>query len=105
MFSLMQKKQNFDLACCKSYVVFCRLNHSELKIVIKIWSYWSLPDGGPKTYRRRETLTSIVDRHSFGLLQLVDYIGEHFMWGSKQYITLWRDWRMLLLRLKLMNNY
>jgi hypothetical protein len=25
------------------------------------------------------------------MLQLVDFIAEHCMWGSKQYITLWRD--------------
>lgn len=54
-------------------------------------SHWSLPDGGggPKTYKRKESLTAIVDRHSYGLLQLVDFIGEHFVWGSKKYISLW----------------
>lgn len=54
-------------------------------------SFWSLPDGGPKTYRTRETLTTTVDMHSYGLLQLVDYIGDRFVWGSKQYISLWRS--------------
>ena len=81
-FSLLQ------IICCD---LFCRLNYNELKLVVKIRSYWSLPDGGPKTYIWREFLTKIVDRHSFSLLQLVDYIGEHFVWGSKQYITLWRS--------------
>ena len=32
-----------------------------------------------------------MDTNSFGLLQLVDFIAEHCLWGSKQYITLWRD--------------
>jgi hypothetical protein len=45
---------------------------------------------GPKTYRRRETLTTFVDSHDYNLLQLVDFIGESFVWGSKQYISLWR---------------
>jgi len=53
-------------------------------------AYWSLSDGGPKTYRRRETLTTIADSHDYSLLQLVDFIGESFLWGSKQYISLWR---------------
>ena len=35
--------------------------------------------------------TKVVDTRSFGLLHLVDFIPEHCMWGSKQYITLWRD--------------
>jgi hypothetical protein len=52
-------------------------------------SYFSLPDGGPKAYSRRKTLSSIiVDASSYGLLQLINYIVEHFMWGSKQYISL-----------------
>ena len=53
-------------------------------------AHWSLPDGGPKTYRKRETLTTTVDRHDYSLLKLVDFIGENFVWGSKQYISLWR---------------
>jgi hypothetical protein len=35
-------------------------------------------------------LTTFVDRHDYSLLQLVDFIGESFVWGSKQYISLWR---------------
>ena len=35
--------------------------------------------------------TNVVDTNSFGLLQLVDFIAGHCLWGSKQYITLWRD--------------
>ena len=53
-------------------------------------AHWSLPDGSPKTYRKRETLTTTVDRHDYSLLKLVDFIGENFVWGSKQYISLWR---------------
>ena len=53
-------------------------------------AHWSLPDGGPKTYRKRETLTTTVDRHDYSLLKLIDFIGENFVWGSKQYISLWR---------------
>jgi hypothetical protein len=35
-------------------------------------------------------LTTIVDSHDYSLLQLVDFIGESFLWGLKQYISLWR---------------
>jgi hypothetical protein len=63
----------------------------ELSVVVKMSSYFSLPDGETKTYSRRKTLTSIiVDASSYGLLQLINYIAEHFMWGSKQYISLFR---------------
>jgi hypothetical protein len=51
-------------------------------------SYFSHLDGGPKTYCRRKTLSPfIVDANSCGLMQIIDHITEHFMWGSKQYIT------------------
>jgi len=32
-----------------------------------------------------------VDTHNYGLLQLVDFIDEHYLWGSKQHLTLWRE--------------
>ena len=35
-------------------------------------------------------MTTIVDSHDYSLLQLVDFIGESFLWGSKQYISLWQ---------------
>ena len=35
-------------------------------------------------------MTTIVDSHDYSLLQPVDFIGESFLWGSKQYISLWR---------------
>jgi hypothetical protein len=63
----------------------------ELSVVVKMGSYFSLPDGGPKAYSRRKILSSIiVDASSYELLQLINYIAEHFMWGSKQYISLFR---------------
>jgi hypothetical protein len=40
---------------------------------------------------RQNFATKVVDTNSFGLLQLVDFIAEHCLWGSKQYITLWHD--------------
>ena len=70
--------------------MICRLNHSELELV-NIRSHWSLPDSGPKTFKRKESVTAIVDRHSYGFLQLVDFVGERCMWGSKQYISFWRS--------------
>jgi hypothetical protein len=55
----------------------------ELSVVVKMRSYFSLPDGRPKTYCRRETLSPfIADANSCGLMQIIDHIAEHFMWGS-----------------------
>ena len=72
--------------------VICRLNHSKLELVVRVRSFFSLPDSGPKTWWQRRTLsTKVVDINSFELLQLVDFIAEHCLWGFKQYITLWRD--------------
>ena len=72
--------------------VICRVNHRELKLVVRVRSFFSLPDNGPKLWWQGRTLpTKIVDINSFGLLQLVDFIAEHYLWGSKQYLTLWRD--------------
>ena len=72
--------------------VVCRINHSKLELVVRVRSFFSLPDSGPKTWWQRRTLsTKVVDINSFELLQLVDFIAEHCLWGSKQCITLWRD--------------
>jgi hypothetical protein len=35
-------------------------------------------------------LTTVVDSQKYSVLQLVNFIGESFLWGSKQYISLWR---------------
>ena len=35
--------------------------------------------------------TQTVDPQNYGILQLVDFIAEHYMWGSKQHITLSRE--------------
>ena len=62
-----------------------------LNIVVRVGSFFSLLDGGPKTWMQGKTLpTQTVDIHSYSFLQFVDFIAEHYMWGSKQYITLWR---------------
>ena len=62
-----------------------------LNLVVRVLSFFSLPDGGPKSWQQGRILpTQVVDMHSFNVLQLVNFIAEHFMWGSKQYITLWR---------------
>jgi len=72
--------------------VICRVNHRELKLVVRVRSFFSLPDNGPKSWWQGRTLpTKIIDINSFGLMQLVDFIAEHCLWGSKQYMTLWRD--------------
>ena len=71
--------------------MICRLNHSELELVVNIRSQWSFRDSGPKTFKRKESVTAIVDSHSYRFLQLVDFVGERFVWGSKQYISFWRS--------------
>ena len=63
-----------------------------MQLVVRVRSFFSLPDWGPKSWQRGKTLpTQIVDTHSYGMLQLVDFIAEHYMWGSKQYISLYRE--------------
>ena len=53
---------------------------------------FSLPDGGPKTWMQGRTLpTQTIDIHNYSLLQLVDFLAGHYMWGSKQHITLSRE--------------
>jgi hypothetical protein len=67
----------------------CRSLHRELKWVVKMSSYFSLPYGGPKPYSRRKTLSPIiVDATNYRLMQLINHIAKHFMWGSKQYLSL-----------------
>ncbi|RLN28966.1 hypothetical protein C2845_PM05G16770 [Panicum miliaceum] len=65
-------------------------NDNHIKLIVMVRAYWSLPDWGPKTYRKRETLTTTVDGRDYSLLKFVDFIGENFVWDSKQYISLWR---------------
>jgi hypothetical protein len=61
----------------------------ELSVVVRMSSYLSLPDGGAKAYSKRKTLSPIiVDSSSYVLLQLINHIVENFVWGSKQYISL-----------------
>ena len=75
-----------------SIALICRPNQMSLNIVVRVGFFFSLLDGGPKTWMQGKTLlTQTVDIHSYSFLQLVDFIAEHYMWGSKQYITLWRE--------------
>jgi hypothetical protein len=63
-----------------------------LELLVRVHSFFSLPDGGPKSWLQGRTLPSqVVDMHNYGLMWLVDFVAEHYMWGSKQYISLWRD--------------
>ena len=63
-----------------------------LNLVIRVRSFFSLPDGGPKTWMQGRTLpTQTIDIHNYSLLHLVDFIAEHYMWGSKHHITLSRE--------------
>ena len=61
--------------------MICRLNHSELELVVNIRSHWSLPDSGPKTFKRKESVTAIVDMFIAKLSREVhmdDYVHEYF---------------------------
>jgi hypothetical protein len=52
-----------------------------------------LPDGEPKKFIKRQNLPPLtIGSHNFGILQLVDYIGNMCIWGSKQYISLCHSW-------------
>lgn len=63
-----------------------------MQVVVRVGSYAALPDGEPKRYCQAKTLSPFrLERQKCGLLTLVDYIGDNFIWGSKQYISLWRS--------------
>ncbi|TVU51159.1 hypothetical protein EJB05_02567, partial [Eragrostis curvula] len=63
-----------------------------LKLHVRVGSYFSLPDGAPKRYLQGKKLPpQNVAVHRYGILQLVNFVAEHYMWGSKQYISLWRS--------------
>ncbi|BAF11291.2 Os03g0215600 [Oryza sativa Japonica Group] len=71
---------------------FNRPTHSDLQLVVRVESFFSLPDGGPKQYLQGKTLpTQNIDMHKYDLLQVVNFIAEHYTWGSKQYVSLWRS--------------
>jgi hypothetical protein len=87
--------------------VICRSTNNSVEAFIKIGSYFTLPDGEPKRYYQRRHLPSFVlEKNKCALLNLVDYIGAKIIWGSKQYITLWRylpdD---VAIEINLMNNF
>ncbi|KAK3144939.1 hypothetical protein QOZ80_4AG0320050 [Eleusine coracana subsp. coracana] len=67
--------------------------NSEFKVVIKVRSFFSLPDRGPKTYygSNSKPVTVYIERDRCSLLDLVDAVGENFIWGSKQYISFWHS--------------
>jgi hypothetical protein len=73
--------------CCE-----CRKSTTKLKVVVRVRDFFSMPDGLPNQYCRRERLQPwFVDKDNYNLLQLVNDIAQHCLWGSKQYIILWRD--------------
>ena len=57
----------------------------DMSLVVRVMSFFSLPDGGPKSWRQGRTLPTLVDdMHSFDLLQLVNFIAEHYMWAGTE---------------------
>ncbi|OEL21006.1 hypothetical protein BAE44_0017975 [Dichanthelium oligosanthes] len=69
-----------------------RPNHRDMNLVVRVQSFFSFPDEGPRAWWQGKTVpTQTVDIHNYGPLQLVDFIGGYCMWGSKQRITLWCD--------------
>lgn len=64
-----------------------------MHVIVKICSYFSLLDGGRKTYCSRKIVAPIVvDENSYGLMRLIDHIAKKFICGLKQYITLYRSY-------------
>lgn len=69
-----------QLAKCVFFSVICRPIHSESKLVVSVLSFFSFPNGGPKTHVPNRTLpTQYVDMHNYGLLELINFIVEHFI--------------------------
>ena len=59
----------------------CRSNKNQIKLIVLVRAHWSMPDCGPKCYRHRSACT---------FLEVVNFIAESFIWGSRQYISLSR---------------
>jgi hypothetical protein len=70
--------------------MICRSNKNQIKLVVLVRAHWSMPDCGPKCYRHNETLSTFVDRSACTFLEVVNFIAESFIWGSRQYISLSR---------------
>jgi hypothetical protein len=52
-----------------------------LNLVVRVRSFFSLPDGRPKTWMQGKILpTQTVDPQNYDILQLVDFIAEHYNW-------------------------
>jgi RIO-like serine/threonine protein kinase len=61
--------------------------------------------GGPKKWMQRKMLpTQNVDPQNYSMLQLVDFIAEHYNWGSKQLITSWCDMETESVEINLMSS-
>lgn len=55
-----------------------------MKVVVRVRSFFNVLDGGQKTWVQGNLLpTKTVDIHNYGMVQLVDFIAKHYMWGSK----------------------
>jgi hypothetical protein len=60
-----------------------------LDLVVRVMSFLSLPDEGPKSHQMGRTLPTVsVDMHSFNLLQLIDFIAKHYLYGDELYEAL-----------------
>jgi hypothetical protein len=81
-----------DGLTCLFRAAICRTSHNKLELVVRVRSFFSLSENGSKTWFQGRTLPAkVIDPKSFRVVHLVDFIGEHCFWGSKQYVTLWRD--------------
>ena len=57
----------------------------DMSLVVRVLSFFRLPDGGPKSWRQGRTLPTLVDdMHSFDLLQLVNFIAGHYLWARTE---------------------
>ncbi|TVU32551.1 hypothetical protein EJB05_24282, partial [Eragrostis curvula] len=75
-----------EMATNSSYADKIGSIRREISVVVRMSAYFSIPDGLPKTYCRRTILSPIVvNANSYGLMQLVNHIADHFLWGSKQF--------------------
>ena len=60
-----------------SIALICRPNQMSLNLVLRVRSFFSLPDGGPKTWMQGRSLpTQTIDIYNYNLLQLVEFIAE-----------------------------
>ncbi|TVU25174.1 hypothetical protein EJB05_27659, partial [Eragrostis curvula] len=72
-------------------ILLCVYDGRKKKIVPLTCGPCNSFDGKPKKYCSIKPFSLYVEKSTYSLVKLVDCIGEKVLWGSKQYVSLWRS--------------